>query len=43
MVIEYSKRAKGPYKAEAIGDYFKSVILDEMGTILKDIEFAFSN
>ena len=41
--IEYRNGAKGPYKAEAILDYFEQTVIEEMSNLIKDIDNAYNN
>jgi hypothetical protein len=43
LFSEYREGAKGPYKADAIVDYFESNIIEEMSNLVKDIDNAFNN
>lgn len=43
LINEYKKGAKGPYKAEAIVDFFQTYILEDISNISKDIDAAYTN
>jgi hypothetical protein len=41
LLSDYTKAAKGPFKGEAVAEYFKSIIIDGLATMIKDIEQAY--
>ena len=43
VIIEYNKAAKGPFKAEALGEIFENKVIDDMTSLVKDIEQAYTN
>jgi hypothetical protein len=43
LVSDYVKTAKGPFKSEALVEVFEVKVLEDMATLIKDIEQAYSN
>lgn len=43
LVSDYVKSAKGPFKSEALVEMFEVKVLEDMATLIKDVEQAYNN
>lgn len=43
LIVEYLKQSKGPFKAEALSNFFQNKIMEDMAELIKGIEDAFIN